>query len=107
MQGTRKTQEGGSHPDRDTQFRYINKQVKAFQKAGQPVISVDAKKRELVGDFAIAGREYQPHGHPERVRVYDFPDAKLGKVCPYGVYDMTTNTGWVSVGIDHDTAQFA
>lgn len=107
LQGTRKTQEGGSHPDRDTQFHYINKQVKAFQKAGQPVISVDAKKRELVGDFDIAGREYQPQGHPERVRVYDFLDAKLGKVCPYGVYDMTTNTGWVSVGIDHDTAQFA
>jgi hypothetical protein len=107
LQGTRKTQEGGSHPDRDAQFRYINKQVQAFQKAGQPVISVDAKKKELVGDFAIAGREYQPHGQPERVRVYDFPDPVLGKVCPYGVYDMTTNTGWVSVGIDHDTAQFA
>jgi hypothetical protein len=107
LQGTRKTQEGGTHPDRDAQFRYINQQVKAFQQAGQPVISVDAKKKELVGDFAMAGREYQPHGQPERVRVYDFPDPELGKVCPYGVYDMTTNTGWVSVGIDHDTAQFA
>ena len=107
LQGTRKTQEGDSHPDRDAQFRYINKQVQAFQKAGQPVISVEAKKKELVGDFAIAGREYQPQGQPERVRVYDFPDPVLGKVCPYGVYDITTNTGWVSVGIDHDTAQFA
>ena len=107
LQGTRKTQEGGTHPDRDAKFRYINQQVKAFQQAGQPVISVDAKKKELVGDFAMAGREYQPHGQPERVRVYDFPDPALGKVCPYGVYDMTTNTGWVSVGIDHDTAQFA
>lgn len=107
LQGTRKTQEGGTHPDRDAQFRYINQQVKAFQQAGQPVISVDAKKKELVGDFAMAGREYQPHGRPERVRVYDFPDPELGKVCPYGVYDMTTNAGWVSVGIDHDTAPFA
>lgn len=107
LQGTRKTQEGKAHPDRDAQFHYINKQVKAFQRTGHPVISVDAKKKELVGDFANAGREYQPQGHPERVRVYDFPDPVLGKVCPYGVYDMTTNTGWVSVGIDHDTAQFA
>jgi len=107
LQGTRKTQEGSTHPDRDAQFHYINKQVKAFQKASQPVISVDAKKKELVGDFAIPGREYQPQGHPERVRVHDFPDPVLGKICPYGVYDMTTNTGWVSVGIDHDTAQFA
>jgi len=107
LQGTRKTQEGSVHPDRDAQFHYINTQVKAFQKAGQPVISVDAKKKELVGDFAIPGREYQPQGHPERVRVHDFPDPVLGKVCPYGVYDMTTNTGWVSVGIDHDTAPCA
>jgi len=107
LQGTRKTQEGKSHPDRDTQFHYINKRVQAFQRHGQPVISVDAKKKELVGDFANAGREYQPQGSPERVRVYDFPEPGLGKVCPYGVYDMTTNTGWVSVGIDHDTAQFA
>ena len=107
VQGTRKTQEGSAHPDRDAQFHSINKQVKAFQKASQPVISVDAKKKELVGDFAISGREYQPQGHPEQVRVHNFPDPVLGKICPYGVYDMTTNTGWVSVGIDHDTAQFA
>lgn len=107
LQGTRKLQEGKSHPDRDAQFSYINKQVKAFQRAGQPVISVDAKKKELVGDFAHAGRDYQPKGQPERVRVYDFADPVLGKVCPYGVYDLTTNTGWVSVGLDHDTAQFA
>jgi hypothetical protein len=107
LQGTRKTQEGRAHPDRDAQFHYINTQVKAFQKAGQPVISVDAKKKELVGDFAIAGQEYHLHGHPEQVRVHNFPDPLLGTVCPYGVYDMTTNTGWVSVGIDHDTAQFA
>src|SRR6266849_2531414 len=107
LQGTRKTQEGSAHPDRDAQFHYINKQVKAFQKASQPVISVDAKKKELVGDFAISGREYQPQGHPEQVRVHNFPDPVLGKICPYGVYDMTTNTGWVSVGLDHDTAQFA
>lgn len=107
LQGTRKTQEGSAHPDRDAQFHSINKQVKAFQKASQPVISVDAKKKELVGDFAISGREYQPQGHPEQVRVPHCPDPVLGKICPYGVYDMTTNTGWVSVGIDHDTAQFA
>lgn len=107
LQGTRKLQEGSAHPDRDAQFGYINQQVQAFEKLDQPVISVDAKKKEVVGDFANAGREYQPKGHPEKVRVYDFPDKQLGKVCPYGVYDITQNQGWVSVGIDHDTAQFA
>src|SRR5919197_43793 len=107
LQGTRKTLEGASHPDRDAQFRYINRCVKVFQRAGQPVISVDAKKKELVGPFANGGRDYQPHGQPERVRTYDFPDKELGKICPYGVYDPTHNQGWVSVGIDHDTAQFA
>jgi hypothetical protein len=107
LQGTRKTLEGASHPDRDAQFRYINRCVKVFQKAGQPVISVDAKKKELVGRFASRGREYQPKQHPESVNTYDFPDKQLGKVCPYGVYDLTGNTGWVNVGIDHDTAQFA
>ena len=107
VQGTRKTQEGSAHPDRDAQFHSINTQVQAFQKASQPVISVEAKKKECVGDFAISGREYQPQGHPEQVRVHHFPDPVLGKICPYGVYDMTTNTGWVSVGIDHDTAQCA
>lgn len=107
LQGTRKTLEGHSHPDRDAQFRYINRCVKVFQKAGQPVISVDAKKKELVGRFANRGREYQPKKQPESVNTYDFPDKQLGKVCPYGVYDLTRNTGWVNVGIDHDTAQFA
>jgi hypothetical protein len=107
LQGTHKVQEGASHPDRNTQFAHINEQVKVFQQAGQPVISVDAKKKELVGDFANKGREYWPKGQPPRVRVYDFVDKDLGKVCPYGVYDMTHNQGWVSVGTDHDTAQFA
>jgi len=107
LQSTRKNLEGVSHPDRDTQFRYINRCVKVFQRAGQPVISVDAKKKELVGAFANAGHEYQPQGQSEQVRTYDFPDSQLGKVCPYGVYDSTHNRGWVSVGIDHDTAQFA
>jgi hypothetical protein len=107
LQGTRKTLEGASHPDRDAQFRYLNRCVKVFQKAGQPVISVDAKKKELVGPFARRGRDYQPKKRPERVRTHDFPDQQLGKVCPYGVYDLTHNTGWVNVGIDHDTAQFA
>ncbi len=107
LQGTRKTLEGASHPDRDAQFRYINRCVKVFQRAGQPVISVDAKKKELVGQFANRGRDYQPKGQPERVQTHDFPDKELGKICPYGVYDPTHNQGWVSVGIDHDTAQFA
>jgi len=107
LQGTRKTKEGASHPDRNAQFEYINQQVQAFQRRRQPVVSVDAKKKELVGDFANGGREYQPQGHPERVRVYDFPDKQLGKAIPYGIYDLTANCGWVSVGIAHDTAQFA
>ena len=107
LQGTRKTQEGTTHPDRNAQFEYINQQVHGFQRRGQPVVSVDAKKKELVGEFANAGREYQPTGQPERVRVYDFMDKRLGKANPYGVYDLTANAGWVSVGTDHDTAQFA
>jgi hypothetical protein len=107
LQGTRKTLEGTAHPDRDAQFRYINRCVKVFQRAGQPVISVDAKKKELVGQFANRGRDYQPKGQPELVQTHDFPDKELGKICPYGVYDPTHNHGWVSVGIDHDTAQFA
>jgi hypothetical protein len=107
LQGTRKVREGASHPDRNVQFAYINQQVKAFQQAGQPVVSVDAKKKEWVGDFANKGREYRPKGQPPAVRVYDFRDKELGKVCPYGVYDLTRNQGWVSVGTDHDTAQFA
>jgi hypothetical protein len=107
LQGTLKTLDEVSHPDRNNQFRYINRCVKVFQHAGQPVISVDAKKKELVGNFANAGREYRPQGKPEQVKIHDFADPQLGKVCPYGVYDPTHNQGWVSVGIDHDTAQFA
>jgi transposase len=107
LQGNRKTKEGGSHPDRNAQFEHINSTVKRFQRRGQPVISVDTKKKELVGDFKNGGREWQPHGAPEEVRVHDFLDKKLGKAIPYGVYDLTHNQGWVSVGIDHDTAQFA
>jgi hypothetical protein len=107
LQANRKTQEGAAHPDRDAQFHHINEQTKAFQQRGQPVVSVDAKKKELVGDFKNGGREWQPTGIPERVRVHDFEDKKLGKAIPYGIYDVTANTGWVSVGTDHDTAAFA
>src|SRR5438128_3981351 len=107
LQGTRKTLEGASHPDRDAQFRSINRCVKVFQRAGQPVIAVDAKKKELVGPCANGGRDSQPKGQPERVQTHDVPDKELGKICPYGVYDPTHTQGWVSVGIDHDTAQFA
>ncbi len=107
LQSNRKTLEGGQHPDRDAQFQYINRRVKAFQTQGQPVISVDTKKKELVGRFRNGGQEWRPQGQPEPVKVHDFPDAELGKVIPYGVYDMATNTGWVSVGVDHDTAAFA
>jgi transposase len=107
LQGTRKTQEGISHPDRDKQFTYLNQQVQAFQRRGQPVVSVDAKKKELIGAFAQGGQEYQPKEHPEAVQVYDFLSLADGKGIPYGVYDLTTNKGWVSVGTDHDTAQFA
>jgi transposase len=107
LQGNRKTREGGQHPDRNAQFEFINASVKSFQKRGQPVISIDTKKKELVGDFKNAGREWRPAGQPLEVRVHDFIDKKLGKAIPYGVYDVTNNEGWVSVGIDHDTAQFA
>jgi hypothetical protein len=107
LQANRKTREGTSHPDRNAQFEHINRRVRAFQRAGQPVVSVDSKKRELVGDFKNAGREWQPAGSPEEVRAKDFPDKKLGKVTPSGVYDLTHNEGWVSVGIDHNTSQFA
>jgi hypothetical protein len=107
LQGNRKTKEGGSHPDRNTQFEHINATVKQFQRRKQPVISVDTKKKELVGDFKNGGREWRPQGEPDEVRVHDFLDKKLGKAIPYGVYDITNNQGWVSVGIDHDTAQFA
>ncbi len=107
LQANRKTREGSSHPDRNAQFEYINKQVLAFQKQNQPVISVDTKKKELVGEFKNPGQEWQPKGEPEKVKVHDFPDKHLGKAIPYGVYDLASNEGWVSVGIDHDTAQFA
>jgi Rhodopirellula transposase DDE domain len=107
LQSNRKTREGGSHADRDAQFAHISGQVRAFQERGQPVVSVDTKKKELVGDFKNAGREWQPTGAPEEVRIYDFPDKRLGKVIPRGVYDVTWDEGWVSVGIDHDTAPFA
>ncbi len=107
LQVNRKTREGASHPDRDAQFQYIATQVRSFQRRGQPVVSVDTKKKELVGDFKNAGREWQPEGSPEEVRCKDFKDKELGKIAPYGVYDQTTDEGWVSVGIDHDTAEFA
>jgi Rhodopirellula transposase DDE domain len=107
LQGNCKTREGSSHPDRNAQFEHINAVVEAFQERRQPVISVDTKKKELVGDFKNAGREWQPQGEPEEVRVHDFMDKTLGKAIPYGVYDITENQGWVSVGIDHDTARFA
>ena len=107
LQANRKTLEGRAHPDRDAQFHYINRRAKAFQKQGQPMISVDTKKKELVGQFRNGGREWYPQGQPEEVQVHDFPDKVLGKVIPYGVYDEATNSGWVSVGIDHDTAEFA
>jgi hypothetical protein len=107
LQSNRKTKEGGKHPDRNAQFEHINATVIAFQKRGQPVISVDTKKKELVGNFKNFGREWQPQGEPEEVKVHDFIDKKLGKAIPYGVYDVTQNEGWVSVGIDHDTARFA
>lgn len=107
LQANRKANELAQHPDRNAQFEYINVQVKAFQAQQQPVISVDTKKKELVGDFKNAGQEWQPKGQPEKVRVYDFLDKKLGKAIPYGVYDVTNNAGWVSVGINHDTAEFA
>jgi len=107
LQSNRKTIEGKSHPDRDAQFQYINRRVKAFQRQGQPVVSVDAKKKELVGQFRNGGREWQPKGQPEEVEVYDFAKKDRGKVIPYGIYDQTIKNGWVSVGVDHDTAEFA
>ena len=107
LQANRKTREGASHPDRNAQFEHINTSVRSFHNRGQPAISVDAKKKELVGDFKNVGREWHPRGQPEEVRVHDFIDKTLGKAIPYGVYDILNNQGWVSVGIDHDTAQFA
>ena len=107
LQANRKTLEGRQHPDRDAQFKHINRRVKVFQRQRQPVVSVDTKKKELVGPFENAGRDWRPRGDPERVRVHDFPDPELGKAIPYGVSDLTRDAGRVSVGVDHDTAAFA
>jgi Rhodopirellula transposase DDE domain len=107
LQRTRKTLEGAQHPDRDAQFRYLNDQAREHLAAGQPVVSVDTKKKELVGDYANGGAEWQPAGEPVEVGVHDFPDPAVGKAIPYGVYDLGRNTGWVGVGTDHDTAAFA
>jgi len=107
LQANTKTIEGRQHPDRDAQFRYINDQVKDHQHTGDPVVSVDTKKKELVGPFANAGRQWRPSGEPVATRTHDFPDAELGKAVPYGIYDLAANTGWVNVGTDHDTAAFA
>ena len=107
LQANQKTLEGRQHPDRDAQFRRINRRVRAFQRLGQPVVSVDTKKKELVGTYRNGGREWRPKGRPLSVNVHDFPDKDLGKAIPYGIYDVTHNMGWVSVGVDHDTAAFA
>lgn len=107
LQAVQKTREGTEHPDRNAQFEFINDRVEAYQARNAPVISVDTKKKELVGDFANAGREWQPISEPVPVRVHDFIDKDLGKVIPYGVYDLARNEGWVNVGIDHDTPEFA
>jgi hypothetical protein len=107
LQANSKTVEGKQHPDRDGQFRYISEQVKAHQGTADPVISVDTKKKELVGEFSNAGRQWRPKGRPAATLVHDFPDDAVGKAVPYGIYDITANAGWVSVGTDHDTAAFA
>ena len=107
LQANRKTTEGDGHPDRNAQFEYINRKVQRFLASKQPVISVDTKKKELVGDFKNGGRELRPQGKPEKVRVHDFLIPELGRATPYGIYDLAQNTGWVSVGVDHDTASFA
>jgi transposase len=107
LQANRKTKEGDSHPDRNAQFEHINARVRQYMDLRQPVISVDTKKKELVGDFKNGGQDWRPKGQPEKVRVHDFPIPELGRAAPYGVYDLAQNTGWVSVGIDHDTASFA
>jgi hypothetical protein len=107
LQSNRKTEEGTDHPDRNAQFEHINRKVRSFQRRGQPVVSMDTKKKEIVGNFKNSGREWEPARRPRRVQSKDFPDKELGKVAPYGVYDLTADEGWVSVGIDHDTAEFA
>lgn len=107
LQGNRKTLEGGDHPDRNAQFEFINARAEDAMRNGQPVISVDTKKKELVGQYKNGGKELRPKGEPEQVKVYDFVDKDLGRANPYGVYDIANNFGWVSVGTDHDTASFA
>jgi hypothetical protein len=107
LQGNTKTIEGAQHPDRDAQFRYLNDQAKAYQAAGDPVVSVDTKKKELVGEFRNPGRQWRRTGDPVEVATHDFPDPQLGKAIPYGIYDLAADTGWVGVGTDHDTAAFA
>ena len=107
LQGNRKTQEGSSHPDRNAQFLYIHETATAFQKRGDPVISIDTKKKEIVGNYKNGGKEWMPKGKPHKVKTHDFIDKNLGKAIPYGVYDTTKNEGFVSVGIDHDTGEFA
>src|SRR5215213_218122 len=107
LQGNRKTLEGASHPDRDAQFENINRQAQEYLATADPVISVDTKKKELVGEFKNGGREWRPKGLPEKVKVHDFVEPELGRAIPYGVYDLATNSGWVSVGVDHDTSTFA
>lgn len=107
LQANVKVREGSAHEDRDAQFRYLNEQVADHQQADAPVVSVDTKKKELVGDYKNNGQEWMPQGQPERVQVHDFPDPKVGKAIPYGIYDVAANTGWVSVGQDHDTSAFA
>jgi len=107
LQANRKTREGSSHVDRNAQFEHINRRVLAFQRQGEPVVSIDTKKKELVGEFKNAGQEWELRGKPVEVKVHDFPERGMGKAIPYGVYDLASNEGWVSVGIDHDTAEFA
>jgi hypothetical protein len=107
LQANRKTHEGADHPDRDAQFEHINATARAALQAGQPVISVDTKKKELVGEFKNGGREWAPAGTPVQVNTHDFPSQATGKAIPYGIYDLAHNEGWISVGIDHDTSQFA
>ena len=107
LQSNRKTEEGSQHPDRDAQFQHINQQAKRFQRRGQPVISVDAKKKENIRNFSNLGKEWERKGEPRTVNIYDFPDPHKGKACPYGVLDIFNNEGWMNVGISHDTAEFA
>ena len=107
LQGNAKVAEGAQHPDRDAQFRYIAARAREHLDAGEPVVSVDAKKKEKVGEFANGGAEWRPRGRPERVNVHDFPSDAIGKAIPYGIYDLGANTGWVSVGTDHGTSAFA